>query len=155
MDLNSKQAAFLLYNFPALMEQIELRRENILEGCRQSAVAGGRKGSGHSDPTIKKALLLIEDSEMVKTLSLVRQWIDEELPPVARPLLLSVWRVGKYGWSWVAKDQDEGVKACRDGWESLVENMLSFLITRRLFAGTVSAPAGDASADGPKSYCPE
>lgn len=129
MNLNRKQAAFLLSNYPALTEHLELRRENILEGYRQSAVAGGRSGSDHSDPTAKKAVLLLEESGLAKMLALVRQWIDEKLPPGARPLLLTVWRVGRFGWSWVAKEQCTEVKKCQDEWESLVEDMLSFLLT--------------------------
>lgn len=133
--LNKKQAAFFLANYPALCENLESQRENIIEGYRQSAVAGGRGGSLHSDPTARKAILLLELSDLITILRLVRQWIDCELIPNRRPLLLSVWRLGKYGWQHVAKERCMGVVQCQEWWQQLTESLLTYLKNRLHSAG--------------------
>lgn len=146
--INRKQAAYILSNYPSLYEEMENAREDILHGYRQCAVAGGIRGSGYSDTTAKKAILLVESTEMNRLVKLVGEWFDNGLHPRYRPLLLCIWRVGKYGWWTVAKNLKQEECKCRLRWEYLTSQLASYL-NQILFAGAVPGLPGAASASGP------
>ncbi|GAB6178979.1 hypothetical protein JCM14036_02980 [Desulfotomaculum defluvii] len=149
-DMDKQRVAFFLANYPVLWANIESQRENIIERYRQSAVAGGRSGNQPSDQTAKKAIQLLEISELMAILNLVRQWIDYELIQKARPLLLAVWRVGRYGWDSVAKDLNAEVWRCRDQWQQLTESLLHYLQGKSPSAGAAKEQDGRAFAPGLK-----
>jgi hypothetical protein len=127
MPLNKKHAAYLLLNYPALSEWLENRRKDILQGSRQGVFAGGNRGSGHSDPTARKAVLLLEDRHIRDMLEQVSQWIDTGLEPADRPLLLMLWRLKTAGWYLVAKCLGWEVLQCRGRWETMTNNLTDHL----------------------------
>ncbi|MBO8183433.1 MAG: hypothetical protein H0Z28_11685 [Archaeoglobus sp.] len=145
--LTPKQAGYLLSRYPLLFEQLENRREDILEGYRQGAVAGGRKSVGsYSDPTAKKVMLLMDNNNIFELISMVGDWIDNELPPESRPFLFSMWRYGRFGWELVSKDLGQGEWLCKLQWITLTTQLADYL-NKRVSAGRVLGSHGIASAN--------
>lgn len=141
--MTPREASYFLYNFPGLSEAAAEKRADILEQGRQGAFAGGFRGGGTPDPTAYRAILLADGSELERILSQVGQWINFEMPPKDRPLLLAAWRLGRFGWHWVAKDLKVEVWQCRFQWDKLTAGLAAYL---NQSAGTAPAHPGAASA---------
>jgi hypothetical protein len=148
MLLTPQQASYFLANYPALSREYQNKREDIIQGYRQGAIAGGIKPSGHSDPTAKKAVLLMDNSETEAILDNIRLWIDTKLPQKDRQLLIITWRLGSFGWHWVAKDLGMEVDYCRRRWKALTQQLAAHL---NLSAGLAPAPPGNVCATSPMS----
>ena len=142
--MNAKQAGYFLMNYPSLTQAAHNRRDDILNQGRQEAFTGGIKPSGHSDPTAKKGILLADGNELEVILRQAYEWINNELSPHDRPLLLAVWRLGKYGWYYTAKDQGREVWQCRYRWENMTAALAAYL---NQSAGLVPGQVGNVFAD--------
>lgn len=146
------QANYFLAHFPVLTREVRNRRDDIINQCRQEAFAGGTRGSGHSDPTANKAILLADGSVLEDILCGVRAWIDADLPPQDRPLLIAVWRSRNYGWFYVSRELKREVRRCQARWSILTSHLAVHL---NQYAGTASAAPGAACVTGQKKTYPE
>lgn len=120
------RAKYLLENFPGLWAKAQGEVEDIIEGCGHRELSGIQGAGGHSDPTGNRAARLAEAHDLTIILEKVRQWIDKELPPGDRPLLLAVWRY-PFGWYWIARELHRGVPECRNNWIHLCSKLEDFL----------------------------
>lgn len=139
--MTAAQAAYYLANFPSLSQQVYNRRDDIINQYRQEAFAGGNRQSGHSDPTAKKAILLADGLAVEDILYNVRLWIDTQLSPRDRPLLISVWRSRDYGWSYVGRELNTEVWRCQARWHTITIQMAAYL---NQSAGPACAQPGTA-----------
>lgn len=122
----------LLRGYPMLYNYIAGRREDIIHGYRQGCFGSIRSSGGVCDPVLSKVVRLDDLSRIVATGRLVRRWIDYELQPEDRPVLLAVWRGAKL---------DEG--RWRHRWETMTDNLAGYMSQS---ASTVCGPGGIASA---------
>ena len=136
MIISRSQSSYLLANYPALFEQVGNEREDILHGYWQEAFAGGNCGSGHSNSTARKALLLLKNRDIVELLTRVEKWIDNELLPRDSILLMTVCRLERFGWHKVARNIQRGVWECIQRWENMT-NQLADYLNRNHCAGLV------------------
>jgi hypothetical protein len=142
--LNSAQAAYYLANFPNLTRQAQDRREDILNLYRQEAFAGGNKQSGHSDQTASRGILLADGSEIENILNSIKKWIDLEMSPGDRALLIAVWRSRHCGWHYVSKETRLEVWTCYSKWITLTKQLAAYL---NQSAGPAPAHPGLASVN--------
>lgn len=133
MDITPKAAGYLLRYYPSLWNQIRSREEDTLEGGAHGDYSGsGRVPLGvHSDPTTARALALAEVSTLAGKLEQVREWIDTQLYPGDRSLLLEVWRSRELSWRWTARQLSLGVSECLERWSKLVEQLSEWLIGKK------------------------
>ena len=124
-----KTAAYLLKYFPNLYEQAQRQAEDALEGNVTVNLTKMRSGQGgYSDRTGQMAVTLAEANLIASKLILIRQWIDEELNPDDRLILLSVWRSNRWGgWWWVSREIGLEVCGCRQRWDRLVQGLAAWL----------------------------
>lgn len=113
-------------------------RDNILNTYRQQAYAAIRRRSGHGDPTLGKTLRLLQLADAAAAISATGRWIEEELHPADRPLLLQVWR--GLGWSTIARRGGVTVSATITTWTSMITNLTTYI---NQCAGHACAPVGD------------
>lgn len=138
------QAGYFLANFPQLSREVRSRRDDILNGCRQGeAYASGTRRTGHSDPTANKGILLADGSDLEQVVQAIGLWLND-LSPADRSLLLSTWRLRKYGWGHVARDLKWEVEHCRQRWTYLTRQLAEHLTA---CAGIVSVQRGDVSVN--------
>ena len=124
-------AGRLLSGYPMLYNYVTGRREDIIHGYRQGCFGSIRSSGGVSDPVLSKVVRLDELSRAVLVGRLVRRWIDYELQPEDRPVLLAVWRGAKL---------DEG--RWRHRWETMTDNLAGYMSQSVL---TACGPVGLAS----------
>jgi len=151
--LNKGQVNYLLLNYPALTEWLENSREDILHGYRQTAFAGGNRGSGHSDPTARKAEHLLEFQHVEGLLSGVGGWIDTELETYDRPVLIEFWRLRHLGLYWVARNLNMEPWRCKARWDMMTNSLMNYL-RKNQSAGHAFALPGGAFVDGPPNTYP-
>lgn len=125
MDHLAIRGEYLLANFPGLWEMVHGQVEDIIEGgsAGDFTTTGRYSGGTHGDPTGKRAIHLYEINNLAGELWKVRSWIDTQLPPGDRPLLVAAWRAGPLGWRWVARELRTGVAECIDRWSHLCNNL--------------------------------
>lgn len=122
------RAEYLLQNFPGLWYQVNEDIEDTFGcGSHEVYVEIGRGHGSHSDPTARRAAKLYDANILTGDLARVRQWIDTQLPPEDRHLLLAVWRAGNLGWFWVARELRSEVVECIYRWNRLCTNLQEFL----------------------------
>lgn len=121
--------AHLLKRFPVYWQQALIDVEDDLEPSSSGNFdTVNRHGQGgHSDPTGDKALRLVDLSDLIDKLKKIRQWIDQELHPEDRALLVAMWRVGVYGWRVVARELRWEVQTCVLRWESLLTSLSGWM----------------------------
>ena len=127
--LRPEAAGYLLKYFPSLHEQAQRQAEDALEGNVAASLTENRHGQGgYTDQTARRGIALAEASVLADKLTLVRQWIDEELNPDDRLILLSVWRGNRWDdWHWVSREMRMGVNECRQRWNRLIQGLAAWL----------------------------
>lgn len=115
--------------YPIFWEQAQEMVAAALFGgsCGDYTGAGRRVEGAHSDPTMMRALRLLEARELQEQLALVRRWVDCELRPEDRPLVLAVWRVGWLGWRTVGRELGLPGWWCRSRFDELTQQLFSWL----------------------------
>ena len=112
-----EQAEQLLAEFPVIFQGLANQRINILHSGRKNCdVTSSRRSTGaHSDPTAARALTLVKIDTSVQLLVLIRKWLDYELKPQDRVLVICTWR--RLSWETISKKhQMVGVRACQKNW---------------------------------------
>lgn len=152
--MDKGQVTYLLLNYPALFEWMENRREDIIHGYRQTAYAGGNRGSGHSDPTARKAERLINCQHIEDLLAHVGGWIDTGLEPQDRPVLIGFWRLRHLGLYWVARNLNMEAWRCKARWDIMTNSLMNCL-KKNQYVGPAFALPGGAFAGGQRNIYPE
>lgn len=123
-------AGYLLLHFPELTEQARHLADDALHGNRGRDLSQPqRRSEGQvSDSTMKRGLQLAEALTLSDHLARVRQWIDTEMPPGDRELLLTTWRTHQYGeWKLVAKELGRDLTECLDWWNAMISDLAQWL----------------------------
>ncbi|CVK17542.1 hypothetical protein [Sporomusa sphaeroides] len=142
--MHTKQAEYLLLNYPSLSAQLHNEQQNILQRYRQTAFACGIGHSySYSDSTGSKAVKLVMLEEEYRSTILISRWIDTELRPRDRPLLINRWR----RLDWMAISRRSGVDAwtCITAWNLMIMQLTEYL---KAYAGHASGAAGVVSVSG-------
>ena len=95
MGMNEHEAGELLLAFPGRWENLQAKRESILEAYRSINAYDGTRVqiSGYSDPTGKRAGRLAEIKEQDALLQAVRDWLAIGLIDTKdRVILTDLWR---------------------------------------------------------------
>ena len=142
--MHSNQAEYLLLNYPSLSAELYNRQQTILQRYRQRAFSGGSRYTGrYSDPTGSKAVRLLEAEEEGRHILLVGQWINTELRPRDRPLLINRWR--RHNWPDIARRQGVDAWECIIAWNIMIIRLADYL---KACAGHACGVVGAASANG-------
>lgn len=122
------RAEYLLRNLPGLWTQFNENIEDALEGSSHGVYVGIGRGHGsHSDPTARRAGRLYEVNILAGDLALVRKWIDTQLNPGDRLLLLAMWRQGAFGWFYVARTLRTEAGKCKEQWSRMCKQLEEYL----------------------------
>lgn len=139
-----KQAEYLLLNYPSLSAQLHNEQQNILQRYRQTAFACGIGHSySYSDSTGSKAVKLVMLEGEYRNTILISKWIDTELRPRDRPLLISRWR--RLDWLEISRRLGVDAWACITAWNMMAMQLTEYL---KAYAGHASGAAGVVSVNG-------
>lgn len=133
--MNLHNAEKLLRNYPALTAYVSGRRLDILSNY--SAYTRSTE-TNHADPTGNRVVKILELSKLERALKITAKWLDNELFPDNRSLLLDVWR--GYPWRFIARR--EGWQ-CMETWNQMTTSLANYM---NRSAGPASGQDGDASA---------
>lgn len=151
--MDKGRAAYLLRYYPILFEWLENSREDIFHGYRQTAYVGGNRGSGHSDPTARKAERLLKLQHIEGLLAGVGEWINNDLEPYDRPVLIEFWRLRHLGLHWVARSLNMEAWRCKARWDIMTKSLMNYL-KKNQSAGHAFALPGGAFVGGPPNTYP-
>ena len=137
-------AAYLLREYPFLWRQKQMAtviREKILQKYKSSSDYKdiGCKGTDISDKTGQRAMelyALTQGKSLGPLITIAGQWINEELKPIERPVLLYLWRCqAVYGL--------EQAKVML--WQAMIERFFHYVMH---YAGHVRGEHGTAFVSG-------
>jgi len=133
LEMTRGMTEYLLRHYPTLFQQVRERAADAVEGGNHGDLSriNRRPQGGHSDPTARKALALLEAGDLAAQLSLIREWIDTLLAPEDRPVLLAVWRQGFLGWERAAREVGLEAVECQRRWSGMVTQLTGWLTFAR------------------------
>ena len=141
--MTKREIELFLLNYPAMTDYLVNLRESILHGGRTFTFSRSGYTGSYSDTTAKRAVRLVEISTLEKVLSLIGQWIENELQPKCRPVLIDRWR--GYTWPVIAKRRGVMIWKIISDWEAMIIGLTKYLMH---FVGTACDLAGTVSASG-------
>lgn len=122
----------LLRFYPAHWRIWQARKE-VINGA-YSAEAGLGRGYLRTD---RAAILMVMLDKHYSMLQVVGAWIDQELQPEDRPLLLDVWR--RCDWRMITRKNGGTLWANQERWNQMIAGLIQYVGTACAAAGTVSA----------------
>jgi len=127
MTHDQERAAYYLANYPSLWAQVEDARQEVIHSSERGkafAKVGGNLAL--SDPTARKAVMLVELMEKSRTLQAVPRFL-ETLSMPERRLVLLVWRHGTAWRIWPVIAVRWLYGDAREAWRAIVERFALYL----------------------------
>jgi len=116
----------LLRDFPAWWRWVkrlgETAEDAAWDGYSTEHVVWDTPGAP-SDPTFKRALRLVEVTELKKAVEVVQQFVDGLEREGEQRTLIGVWRARDLGWGWIAKEAGLPVSEAILAWNKMIAEL--------------------------------